>query len=169
MFTLTRTQGDSAAGYRLTGTNGAWLFAVTVAPSQIGAFLGALRGDTASGALAYEYPRMGKTRDTDAPDVSGAWLGNQVDREARPGPRVPRPTYPFALRGSGIAGTVRLLFTVDSTGRVPPASVRLIRTPHPMLAIAARDAVVSARYTPAERDGRPVAQITMQDFVFEAQ
>jgi hypothetical protein len=130
-FSLTRARGDSSGGYVLSGTNGAWLFALKMSASQAGALLGALRGDSAWGALTYEYPRSGRSRDGDRPHVSGAWLGPELDREAGPGPRPPRPTYPAVLRGTGTAGTVRLQFIIESTGHVRPSSVRLIGAAHP--------------------------------------
>lgn len=168
-FSLARAPGDSSAGYVLTGTNSAWPFALSLSPAQADALFGALRGNSASGALPYDYPRRGRTRGEDAPDVSGAWFTHQVDRAASPGPRPPRPRYPTALLGSGVAGTVRFQFIIDSTGHVVPSSVRLIGPAHPMLATAARDALLLARYNAAQRGGRSVPQIAVQDFQFETQ
>jgi TonB family protein len=66
-----------------------------------------------------------------------------------------------------MTGVVRLQFIIDSTGRVAPSSIRLLGTAHPMLATAARDALLLARYKPAERSRRPVPQVAMQEFEFK--
>jgi TonB family protein len=160
-FVLTREHGGVRPAYRLTGSNGAWSFALRLDPEQAAALLAALRGRAEGGARRYETPRF---RETTGPE--GAWLGAEVDRVVRPGIRPPRPVFPVVLQGTGTAGSVRLSFIVESTGLVRPSSIRLIGKTHPALARAARDALASAVYEPAQFRGRHVAQHVIQDFQF---
>ena len=61
----------------------------------------------------------------------------------------------------------RLLLIVEATGRVRRSSIRLIGKAHPAFALSAREAVLRAVYEPAQLRGRPVPQITFQDFEFK--
>ncbi|HEY2065693.1 MAG TPA: TonB family protein, partial [Gemmatimonadaceae bacterium] len=165
-YRLIRVEGDSAPSYLLTATNGAWSSALPVSPAQAAALFTALRGESGSGAVPYEFPHMGQTPATSTPDVQGAWLDVQVDRLASPGSRAPRAVFPDAWRGTGATGTVRLTFIIDETGVVRPSSVRLIGKAEPAFAAAARQALLAARYSPAMLGGRPVPQRAMQNFDF---
>lgn len=130
----------------LSGTNGAWPFGIRVSATQFDALLAATEGVRAEGAVEYDLPRSGQSRSNDRPDVSGAWLEHQVDRPASHGPRPPRVSYPSVMRGSGEVAVVRLSFIIDSTGRVPPTSVRVIGFANPAFAIVARKALLDARF-----------------------
>lgn len=159
---LARVGGDSAVGYLLSGTNGAWPFELHLGPAQFTALLGALRGDPNSGALPYEFPHAGSNP---KPDVMGTWLHVQVDRPAQHDGE-PELRYPKALRGSGIAGKVRLAFVISDAGRAQPWSIRLIGKAHPALAALARNVLLEMRFKPAELMGQKVPQYAMQEFEF---
>ena len=66
------------------------------------------------------------------------------------------PTYPLAARQLGEQGTTVLRVTVDAIGRVSAASV-VTTSGSPRLDTAALEAVQKWRYTPAVRNGLPVA------------
>jgi TonB family protein len=70
------------------------------------------------------------------------------------------------LRAAGIEGTVRLQFTVDTAGRADGRTVRTVSSNATEFTAAARDAVVRARYRPAEARGHRVPQLVQQAFVF---
>jgi TonB family protein len=165
-YRLTRLGADSAPDHLLSGTNGAWGFALRVSAAQLAALLGALRGEPTAGAVPYEYPREGRTPAEHTPMVTGAYLESQTTRPSGMGSPPPRPAFPAALVGRGVAGSVRLQFVVEADGRVRPSSVRLIGKAHPALAGAARDALLAARFRPAVLAGRPVPQLTTQSFDF---
>lgn len=163
VFRITRVGGDSTAGYVLSGTNGAWPFELHLASTQFAALLGALRGKPNTGAVPYELGHVGREK----PDVMGTWLEPQVDRPAQRDDE-PDLIYPWTLRGTGIAGKVRLAFVISDAGRAQPWSIRLIGKAHPAFAAAARDALLKMKFKPAQLMGQPVPQYVMQDFTFNA-
>lgn len=78
----------------------------------------------------------------------------------------PLPEYPDSLLQHGIGGSVLVEFVVDSTGRVRRDSFGVIATTHALLVDPVRAAVATYRYLPAQRAGRPVAQVVMLPFQF---
>jgi TonB family protein len=166
---LMRAGADSMPRYVLETTNTAWNGVLHVGPAQAATLFAVLRGDSAPGATPLSNALITHSGDGDKPDEFGTWVSAQLDQDAetRRGPHATQ--YPSALRGTGIAGTVRLWFIVDSTGHVRPSSVRLIGRAEPALAVAARDDLLRMRFEPAKRRGRPVAEILMQDFQYREQ
>ena len=163
---LIRVDGDSLR-YRLDATNSAWTASLPVAPAQAAMLFAVLRGDSAAGATPLNNATVTSSGEGDRPDEFGAWITAQLDRDAMP-KRAPRsPKYPSSLRGSGVSGTVRLWFLVDSTGRVQPSSIRLLGKAAPALAVAARDEMLRMAFDPARRKGKPVSQILIQEFVYD--
>ena len=79
----------------------------------------------------------------------------------------PPVEYPPALFAQGIGGSVELLLFVDSTGVVLPESTRVQRSSgHLVLDSAALAAAPRLRYSPAMRNGRPVATSFLQPIHF---
>jgi protein TonB len=76
------------------------------------------------------------------------------------------PRYPERLRGAGIEGTVLVQFAVDTAGRVDPASVRILASPHALFTDAVRDALARFRFRPAEVGGRHVTALAQMPFEF---
>ncbi len=73
------------------------------------------------------------------------------------GPEVlsgPLPWYPELLRQAGIQGRVVLESTVDTTGRVEPASVTVVSATNPAFVEPAREALLATLFRPAEVGGR---------------
>lgn len=76
------------------------------------------------------------------------------------------PRYPDLLRQAGIGGAVRVAFTVDTAGRVEPATVRIVRTPNAGFDLAVKRAVMSWHFAPASRCGRTVRVRLTHEFAF---
>jgi protein TonB len=85
-----------------------------------------------------------------------------VDREVVPLPNNPRPAYPDALRSALVEGSVLVQFVVDTTGRVEPQSISIVRATHPGFADAVRRWLPQTRYAPAEARGGRVRQLVQQ-------
>jgi len=78
----------------------------------------------------------------------------------------PVPRYPAALGTAGIEGRVTLEFVIDTTGRVEPASLRVLESTHPAFEAAAREALARAVFRPARLGAYPVRQLTRQAIRF---
>ena len=92
--------------------------------------------------------------------------------------RAPRVGYPYSAQRGGASGMIRLQFTVDTTGRVDPESIKDVwdtPAPKPQGALgsyykdfvnAARQGVLKARYAPATIGSCPVPMPVVQEFSF---
>ena len=94
--------------------------------------------------------------------VSGiAVSGNEVYAEAVVDERpallsAPAPVYPELLKQAGIGGQVILPAVIDTTGRVEPASVTIMKSSHPAFDQPTKDWVLQALFRPARLHGRGV-------------
>ena len=61
--------------------------------------------------------------------ASGVWTAMMVDEPASVA-EVVRPQYPRTLEAAGVTGRVVLEFVIDTSGRVEPASVRIVSSSH---------------------------------------
>jgi len=106
-------------------------------------------------------------KDYSGSGVEGSWAsgigvsGNEVYAEALVEERpallsAPRPVYPALLIQAGIQGRVILPAVIDTTGRVEPASLRILKSPHPGFDQPTRDWVLKALFRPARLQGRGV-------------
>ena len=68
----------------------------------------------------------------------------------------PRLQCPALLRQAGIQGTVLVRAIIDTTGRAEPASVQVVKSPHPGFDQAAMNAVLRARFRHGVFRGRAV-------------
>lgn len=68
----------------------------------------------------------------------------------------PRPEYPILLRDAGITGRVLLQAVIDTTGRVDPASVKVVQSPNPAFDNSSRRWILQALFRPARIRGRAV-------------
>ena len=87
--------------------------------------------------------------------------GNEVYAEALVDERpallsAPAPVYPALLKQAGIQGRVILPAVIDTTGRVEPASVRIMKSSHPAFDQPTKDWVLKALFRPARLHGRGV-------------
>jgi protein TonB len=78
-----------------------------------------------------------------------------------------KPRYPEVLRQSGVGGRVLVQFTVDTTGRVDLASVRVMQSTHDLFTQAVRSALASFRFRPAEVNGKRTAALAEMPFEFQ--
>ena len=103
-----------------------------------------------------------------APNVSDGQplTAGIVDRPVVAMPGSASPRYPSLLQSAGVEGDVRAQFVVDTLGRVEHGSIRILDSTHQSFADAVRDALVRARFVPAEAGGRKVRQLVEQPFSF---
>jgi TonB family protein len=100
-------------------------------------------------------------KDYSGSGVEGGLSGNEVYAEALVEERpallsAPAPVYPALLKQAGIQGRVILPAVIDTTGRVEPASVRILKSPHPGFDQPTKDWVLKALFRPARLQGRGV-------------
>jgi protein TonB len=76
------------------------------------------------------------------------------------------PIYPELLRKAGIEGSVLVQFIIDTTGRLEPGSVRILKSQHELFSAAVRNALLNHRFLPAEAGGRKVRTLVEQRFDF---
>ena len=87
--------------------------------------------------------------------------GNEVYAEALVEERpallsAPPPVYPALLKQAGIQGRVALRAVIDTTGRVEPASIQIMKSPNPAFDQPTKDWVLKALFRPARLHGRGV-------------
>ncbi len=68
----------------------------------------------------------------------------------------PPPAYPDLLRRAGVQGRVLLRAIVDTTGRVEPSSITIMKSPDPAFDEPTRRWVLKALFRPARLHGRAV-------------
>jgi periplasmic protein TonB len=104
--------------------------------------------------------------DVRAVDPGRAFQGFEVEKQVAPADGSAAPRYPDMLRAAGVEGEVLAQFVVDTSGRVEPGSLRVLRSSHDLFSVAVRQFLTSARYYPAEIGGRRVKQLVQQPFNF---
>jgi TonB family protein len=78
----------------------------------------------------------------------------------------PPVRYPPEMWKLKIGGTVTIEVTVDATGRVVPASVRVVQSPNHGLDAEAKRVVGGAVYRPARKAGQPASATIRQPITF---
>jgi periplasmic protein TonB len=68
----------------------------------------------------------------------------------------PPPVYPALLKQAGIQGRVLVRAVIDTTGRVEPASILIMKSPNPAFDQPTKDWVLKALFRPARLHGRGV-------------
>lgn len=101
-----------------------------------------------------------------APTGDAPFTEHQVERIATAIPGTGVPSYPTLLRQAGVEGEAIVQFVVDSTGRMEPGSLTLVRATHAEFFAAVRAASPRMRFRPAEVRGRPVRMLVVQPFAF---
>ena len=74
----------------------------------------------------------------------------------------PAPRYPASMEALSIEGRVTVEFVIDTTGRVQPASIRILESTHAAFEAAARAAIAGSLFRPARLRAHPVRQLTRQ-------
>ncbi|MCH7476122.1 MAG: energy transducer TonB [Gemmatimonadetes bacterium] len=106
---------------------------------------------------------------TGSVDASSLFRAATVDErpERLSGPPL---QYPAALREAGISGFVVIEFVINTTGRVDPSSIRIVRSSNAAFEGPARDAIRKSLFRPGRVRGmavRVLVQLQM-DFNFVA-
>jgi len=78
---------------------------------------------------------------------------------------MPKIPYPKAAKTAKIEGVAEISYTIDTTGRV--VSVRLLSIPHVSFEKTIEKAVLSWRFSPAIKNGKPVPINANQTIVFK--
>ncbi len=108
-----------------------------------------------------QAPQAAQTASAATPDV-----GVPFDTPPDPTERV-NPKYPEVAAKAGIQGDVFLKVSIDAAGTVTGAEV--LKSVHPALDNAAKDAVQAWKFKPAMKDGKPVAVSVTIPFRFKLQ
>ena len=90
----------------------------------------------------------------------------RLDVQVRPRSTAVFPMYPDKMRRKNIEGEVLVRFTVDTTGRVVPGSIRILRSTDYEFTKSVRYFLARAQFYPAESQGRKVPQTIQQPFNF---
>jgi TonB family protein len=98
-------------------------------------------------------------------DPDAVYFDFQVEKQAVPLPSNAPPHYPI-VHFLGMQGSVLAEFIVDTTGRVLPGSVRVMRTANEQLDQPVLNAVRSMRFEPATIHGRRVKELLEMTFTF---
>jgi len=140
-------------------------------PAQLADALQGFQTVVVSAQIPIDMPPVDLQQRFDPKDYSGSGVesswrktvktGNQVYAEALVEERpallsAPAPVYPALLRQAGIQGRVILPAVIDTTGRIEPASVRIMKSPHPAFDQPTKDWLLNALFRPARLHGRGV-------------
>lgn len=140
-------------------------------PLQLADPLQGFENVAVSAQIPTDMPPVDLQQHFDPKDYSGSGLeggragsvvsGNEVYAEALVEERpallsAPAPVYPALLKQAGIQGRVILPAVIDTTGRVEPASVGIMKSPHPAFDQPTKDWVLKALFRPARLHGRGV-------------
>lgn len=96
------------------------------------------------------------------------YTADQVDTPAVPDTANPvAPIYPDSLLRARLDGRVLVEFVVDTTGVPDPETFGVVLSTDPLFTASVRQAVLSARFVPATREGRRVRQLVQMPFRFD--
>jgi TonB family protein len=127
-------------------------------------------GRGVEGGVAYGVVGGTGKVDPEPPAADVVYLATTQDARFEPAVLIsqPVPMYPPLLREIGLSGRVLLQFVVDTTGRVEPASIRVIESTNDGFEAPARESVAAAVYRPAHLGPQPVRQRSQQPIRFIA-
>ena len=81
----------------------------------------------------------------------------------------PPPRYPEMLRQAGVEGIVLLEFVIDTSGRVPEESVKILQSTNRAFEAPARNVIVRSLYRAGRVRGVPVRVLVQQQIGFTIQ
>lgn len=125
---------------------------------------------TAAATLALVVACVTPTPDRAAGPAQGAQAMRefQLATTAVPKQGSPTPLYPDSLKAAGVEGEVLVQFIVGPDGNVDPASLKVLRSSHPLFEAEVRRIVPLMKFTPATVEGgRPVRSLLQFPFSFE--
>ena len=142
------------------------------APAQLADALKGFQTVTVAAQIPTDIPPVDLQQRFDPKDYSGTGVeggrangivvsGNEVYAEALVEERpallsAPPPVYPPLLKQAGIQGRVILRAVIDTSGRVEPASIRIMQSPNPAFDEPTKEWVLKALFRPARLHGRGV-------------
>ena len=142
------------------------------APAQLVDALEGFQTVTVPAQIPTDIPPVDLQQRFDPKDFSGSGVeggrangmvvsGNEVYAEALVEERpallsAPPPVYPPLLKQAGIQGRVILRAVIDTTGRVEPTSIVIMKSPNPAFDQPTKDWVLKALFRPARLHGRGV-------------
>ena len=95
-----------------------------------------------------------------------AYFEYQVDKQAAMLPGAAMPHYPDSLKIAKVEGEVVVAFIIDTLGVVEPYSLKVLKSTHPLFTAAVYDAILRARFKPAELNGAKVRELVQRPFAF---
>ena len=102
----------------------------------------------------------------DGVDPTDSQVYSAAGVEEAPSLLSPPPAYPELLRRAGIEGRVLLQAIVDTSGRLEPGSVKILKSPGPGFDLPTKRWALGARFRPARRQGRAVRVLVNLPFDF---
>jgi protein TonB len=100
------------------------------------------------------------------PNDNQTYFEFQVEKPAAAAEGNPSPTYPEALRSSGVEGEVDAQFTVGIDGRADMSTFKVLKATNDLFAAAVRATLPRMKFYPAEVGGHKVKQVVQQAFMF---
>jgi TonB family protein len=156
-MTFVRLSAGPASAYEIIGEDGQYKGSIQVSHDSAQAILAKLHGINA-----------GKSSpDSSIVHAPGApFFVIEVERQAVPRPGQAAARYPRAAVRQREEGVVLVQVVVDTTGRTDMSRFKILRSSDSVFSNAVREAMVTQRFFPAERNGRLVAELIQQPFAF---
>jgi hypothetical protein len=148
---------DSSSPYLIVGSNGSWAGSIELPFESVQRVFSAMHRSTSTMSVWRENIPVF--------DRSKPYFNFQVEQQARPKPGN-SPGYPEALRSRNVEGETLFQFVVDTTGMVDLSSVRVLKSSHPLFALAVYQKLPRMRFDPAVLSGRRVKEIVQQPYNF---
>jgi TonB family protein len=150
---IVRVSEDTLPIYSVGVTNGAWEFARRISPESGRLLLTALAGGSGQG-IEWKVAKV---------------VDSSVDRsmqEAQMTSDSPRPSYPARAELNGLSGEVQARFVIGVDGKARRESLLILKSTHPLFALAVRDVLPRMRFIPERRNGVAVESHVQQAFQF---
>jgi TonB family protein len=150
---IIRVSDDTLPIYNVGVTNGTWEFARRLSPESGQLLLTALCGGSGRGI---EW----KVAKAVAPSVDRSMQAAEMTSDS------PGPSYPARAELNGLSGEVQAEFVVGVDGKARRESLLIVKSTHPLFALAVRDVLPRMRFIPENRNGVAVEAHVQQAFRF---
>jgi TonB family protein len=149
---------DAASPYQVAGSNGSWTGGLELSAEGAQRLFALMHQSTSAMTVWRES--------MSTPDWAQLYFDFQVEQQAAPLPGSPAPGYPETLRTRNIQGEALLQFVVDTIGMIELSSVRVLKSTHPLFALAVYQRIPAMRFQPAQVGGRHVKEMVRQPYDF---
>jgi len=150
-----RVSADPTSPYEIVGEDGPYQGSIQVSFDSARAILATLHGS-------------GKPLSDSTHAPGTPFFDFEVERQAMPRPGQTAARYPKGAYQQHESGEVLAQVIVDTTGHTDMSKFRILHTTDQLFSDAVREAIVTERFFPAERDGHLVSEIVQQPFRFRA-